>query len=49
MLVELAKAKLKKGYTREEARLALYNAGIYDKNGNFRKPYKNLAKLFPAK
>ena len=47
--IERAEAKLKKGYTKEEARLALYNAGIYDRNGNFRKPYKNLATLFPRK
>jgi hypothetical protein len=47
--IERAEAKLKKGYTKEEARRSLYNAGIYDRNGNFRKPYKTLATLFPRK
>jgi hypothetical protein len=49
MLIELAKAELKKGCTREEARRSLYDAGIYDKNGNFTKPYKHLDILFPRK
>lgn len=47
MLIDLATEKLKKGYTQEEARLALYNAGILDKDGNFTEPYKNLARLYP--
>jgi hypothetical protein len=49
MLIELAEAELKKGCTQEEARRSLYDAGIYDKNGNFTKPYKHLEILFPRK
>jgi hypothetical protein len=49
MLVDLATEGLKKEYTREEARLILYEAGIYDKDGNFAEPYKHLDKLFPRK
>jgi hypothetical protein len=48
-LMEIAEKRLKKGYTEEEAQRALYNAGIYDKNGNFTKPYKNLDKIFIKK
>ena len=46
-LIDLAKERLKKGYTKEEAIRALYNAGIFDKKGNYTKPYKNLARVFP--
>lgn len=44
-LMDIAERRLKKGYTKEEAQRALYNAGIYDKEGNFTKPYKNLARV----
>jgi predicted RNA binding protein with dsRBD fold (UPF0201 family) len=48
-IMDLARKKLKKGYTREEAVFALYNAGIFDKEGNYTKPYKNLARLTTKK
>jgi hypothetical protein len=47
--IERAEAKLKKGFTQEEARLSLYEAGIVDLNGNFTEPYKHLALLYPRK
>ncbi len=43
-LIDLAKEKLKKGYTREEAIRSLQNAGILDKDGNHTAPYQNLAR-----
>ena len=45
ILMELAEKKLQKGYTKEEALYALYFAGILDENGNFTKPYQNLASV----
>ena len=48
-LMDLADEKLKKGVTREEALRSFYNAGILDMNGNFTKPYKRLAAIFPDK
>lgn len=42
-LQDLAREKLKKGVTREEALRSFMNAGILDKDGNFTEPYQILA------
>lgn len=42
-IMDIAKRRLKKGYTKEEAQRALYNAGIFDKDGNYTKSYPYLA------
>ncbi|HEV2482454.1 MAG TPA: hypothetical protein VGS79_22470 [Puia sp.] len=42
MLIALATAKLERGFTQEEARRSLYEAGIVDLDGNFTEPYKHL-------
>jgi hypothetical protein len=44
-LQELARKKLKKGLTKEEALCSLQDAGILNKNGDFTQPYKNLARI----
>ena len=49
MLIALATAKLEKGFTPEEARLSLYEAGIVDLDGNFTEPYKHLEFWDPTK
>jgi len=48
-LMDLAREKLKKGFTREEALRSLMDAGILDKDGNHTKPYRNLDKVFIRK
>ena len=50
-LMDLADELLKKthSYTKEEALRDLYNAGILDKEGNFTKPYENLARVVVTK
>lgn len=44
-LQELAEEKLKKGITKEEALHSLQDAGILNKNGDFTRPYQNLARI----
>jgi hypothetical protein len=45
-LRDIARERLKKGFTREEALEALMRAGILDKDGNHTPPYRNLDKIF---
>ena len=42
-LIDLAKEKLRKGVSKEEAQTSLFNAGILDKKGNFTKHYRSLS------
>ena len=44
-LTELAKEKLKKGVSKEEALRSFVRAGILNKEGKFTKPYENLARV----
>jgi hypothetical protein len=41
-LKNIARDRLKKGFTREEALQSLIRAGILDENENFTEPYKLL-------
>ena len=41
-LKNIAREKLRKGFTREEALQSLIDAGILDENGNHTEPYKHL-------
>jgi len=41
-LKNIAREKLKRGFTREEALQSLIRAGILDENENFTEPYKHL-------
>jgi hypothetical protein len=44
-LIELAKQKLQEKTTPEEALRSLQLAGIFDENGNYTAPYKDLEDL----
>ncbi|MEJ0103561.1 MAG: hypothetical protein WDO19_13860 [Bacteroidota bacterium] len=48
-LEDLAKNKLQKGVSKEEALRSLQQAGILDKKGDFTSPYKNLARIVTEK
>jgi hypothetical protein len=45
LLIDLAKRKLREVRTPEEAMRSLQLAGIFDKDGNYTAPYKDLEKL----
>jgi len=47
MLMELADELLKRVYTKEESLRELIDAGIFDENGNYTKPYEILATATP--
>ena len=46
-LMDLFDPKLREKVSKEEALRSLMNAGILDEEGNFTKPYENLARLYP--
>ena len=47
-LIELAKQKLQKGVSKEEALQAFVAAGIMNESGKFTKPYQHLASAIEA-
>ena len=47
-LMDSVDAKLKKGFTREEALQSLQRAGILDKDGNHTPPYQNLGRYLES-
>jgi hypothetical protein len=48
-LEELARKKLEKGVSKEDALRSLQNAGILNRQGNFTAPYKHLGKAVTSK
>lgn len=49
ILMDFTEEELKRVYTKEEALLALRDAGILDEKGNFTKPYKNLGRYIQSR